>query len=101
MELIQKALKLKPKSGYIIDSLGWVYFRKGLYDEALHYLKKAAKLTSNDPTINEHLGDAYFKKKNFEKALEHYKKALSLKHPEENKVKQKIVDVERFLKGKN
>ena len=83
------------------DSLGWVYFKKGLYDDALRYLKKAAELNPEDPTINEHLGDAYSKKKDFKKALEHYKKALSLTHPEENKIKQKIIEVERLLKGKN
>ena len=98
MELIQKALKLKPDSGYIIDSLGWVYFQKGLYDEAVHYLEKAAKLTADDPTINEHLGDAYFKKKDFERSLQHYKKSLSLKHPDEEKVKQKIIEVEKLLR---
>lgn len=101
MELIQRALKLKPESGYIIDSLGWVHFRKGLYDEALRYLEKAAELTPEDPTINEHLGDVYFKKKDFKKALKSYKKALSLKHPEEKKIKQKIIEVELLLKGKN
>ena len=101
MELIQKALKLKPESGYIIDSLGWIYFKKGLYDEALRYLKKAAELTPEDPTINEHLGDVYFKKKDFKESLKYYEKALSLKHPEEKKIKQKIIEVELLLKGKN
>ena len=42
MSLIEKALKIKPDSGYIIDSLGWVYFQKGMYDEALKYLEQAA-----------------------------------------------------------
>ena len=101
LEMIQKALRLKPESGYIIDSLGWVYYKKGLYDKALDYLEKASALTPDDPAINEHLGDAYFKKQDLKKSLEHYKKALLLKHPEEKKVKQKVIDVERLLKGRN
>ncbi len=100
MELVQKALKIKPDSGYIIDSLGWVYFQKGLYDKAVRYLEKAAKLTPDDPTINQHLGDTYFEKKQYQKAMEYYKKALSLKHPDETKLKEKIDEAEKRLKGK-
>ena len=39
--LIKKALELKPKDGYYLDSLGWVYFAKKQYNKALIYLKKA------------------------------------------------------------
>ena len=95
--MIKRALKLKPDSGYIIDSLGWVYFQKGLYDEAILYLEKSAKITPDDPTINEHLGDAYFKKHEYEKAIEYFNKALSLKHPNEEELKEKIAEVEQLL----
>ena len=54
LELIEKAIKHKPNSGYIIDSLGWVYFRKGLYARALIELKKAVELSPKDPAIHEH-----------------------------------------------
>jgi tetratricopeptide (TPR) repeat protein len=81
--------------------LGWVYYQKGVYDKAIHYLEKAAKLTSNDPTINEHLGDAYRKIGNYRKAITSYRKALSLKHPDEKKVRQKLIDVEKLLKKRN
>jgi tetratricopeptide (TPR) repeat protein len=60
MSLIEKALSIKPDSGYIIDSLGWVYFQKGMYDEALKYLEQAASVP-NIP-IMEHLGDVYLRK---------------------------------------
>jgi tetratricopeptide (TPR) repeat protein len=90
MVMIQKALEVKPDSGYIIDSLGWVYFQKGLYEEALKYLEKAASLVPNDPTILEHLGDVYLKKGMYAKSLEMYEKALTFDHPEENKIKEKI-----------
>jgi tetratricopeptide (TPR) repeat protein len=101
MEMIQRALMIKPDSGYIIDSLGWVYYQKGLYDEALSHLQRAAELTAGDPTINEHLGDAYFKKKQLRESLAYYKKALSLNHPDEKRLKQKIIEVERLLEIEN
>ena len=98
-ELVKKALQFKPKSGYIIDSLGWVYFRKGLYDKALIELKKAIQLAPEDPAINEHLGDVYFKKKEFEEALQIYKKARSLKNANQETLDKKIKDVTEHLKG--
>lgn len=97
MALIKKALKIRPDSGYIIDSLGWVYYQKGAYDEAIHYLEKAAQLIADDPTINEHLGDAYLKKQDYEKALFYYEKALSLGHPQEEQLKEKITKVQELL----
>jgi tetratricopeptide (TPR) repeat protein len=69
-----------------------------LYDEALNKLEKASSLTPNDPTITEHLGDVYFKKEKYQKSLEMYQKALSLNHPREEKLKQKIEEVKKFLK---
>lgn len=60
LELIKKAVSLRPSDGYIVDSLGWVYFMLGRYEEALPYLERAAELLSYDPVINDHLGDAYW-----------------------------------------
>jgi len=98
-EFVKKALQFKPTSGYIIDSLGWVYFRKGLYDKALIELKRAIKLAPEDPAISEHLGDVYFKKKEYEEALKIYKKALSLKNANQETLNKKIKDVMEHLKG--
>lgn len=98
-ELIEKAIKYKPNSGYIIDSLGWVYFRKGLYDKALTELKKAVELAPDDPAIVEHLGDVYLKKGSYGKALEAYEKAISLKNAETERLERKIEDAKEHLKG--
>jgi tetratricopeptide (TPR) repeat protein len=61
LEMIKKAVELRPKDGYIIDSLGWAYYRLGRYDEAVKELERAIELRPEDPTINDHLGDAYWK----------------------------------------
>jgi tetratricopeptide (TPR) repeat protein len=97
LDMVQRALKLSPDSGYIIDSLGWVYYRKGLYDEALDSLEKAFSIKSDDPTIAEHLGDVYLKKNEYQRSLEMYQKALSLKHQESDKILEKIKEVRKFL----
>ncbi|MFW6148023.1 MAG: tetratricopeptide repeat protein [Thermodesulfobacteriota bacterium] len=98
-EMIEKALKYKPESGYILDSLGWVYFRKGLYDKALIKLNRAVELTPDDPVINEHLGDVYLKKEHYERALESYEKALSLDHEDKERLKEKIKEISEHLNG--
>ncbi len=59
--MIKKAVKLRPSDGYIVDSLGWVYYRLGRYDEAVTELERAIELRPSDPVINDHLGDAYWK----------------------------------------
>jgi tetratricopeptide (TPR) repeat protein len=61
LEMIQKAVAASPNDGYIIDSLGWAYYRLGRYDDAVTQLEQAVQLRSTDPEINDHLGDAYWR----------------------------------------
>ncbi|MBK8175136.1 MAG: tetratricopeptide repeat protein [Rhodospirillales bacterium] len=58
--MIRKAVELQPNDGYIVDSLGWVLFRLGRYDEAVIELEQAVELRPEDAAINDHLGDAYW-----------------------------------------
>ena len=77
-ELISKALDLAPGRGYIIDSLGWVYYQRGDFTKALEYLLRASKIPPPDPAILEHLGDVYEKLGKRELAVENYATALEL-----------------------
>jgi tetratricopeptide (TPR) repeat protein len=61
MAMIRRAVEQRPDDGYIVDSLGWAYFRTGNYDEAVKSLERAVELKPEDPTINDHLGDAYWR----------------------------------------
>ncbi len=90
LQLIKKALKLKPGSGYIIDSLGWVYFRLGDMEKAKKYLLQAAELEPNDPTIQEHLGELYERLGDKRRALRHYQRSLNLGTPERSKILRAI-----------
>lgn len=73
---IKRALELDPNSGYITDSLGWVYYKDGRYAEAVKLLERAVALTSNEPVIVDHLGDAYLKVGEKEKAFQAYRRAV-------------------------
>ena len=61
MAMIKRSVEQRPDDGYIVDSLGWAYYRIGNYDEAVKNLERAVELKPVDPTINDHLGDAYWK----------------------------------------
>ena len=61
LAMLEHARALSPQDGYIIDSVGWAYYRLGRYAQAAKALEDAVLLVPGDPTINDHLGDAYWK----------------------------------------
>jgi Tfp pilus assembly protein PilF len=101
LALIKRALTIKPEDGYITDSLGWVYYKKGKYAKAVDYLEKAAELTDFETIIADHLGDAYQKANQLDKALQTYKKAVAnAKDTDRKKVeelKEKIKTVQNKI----
>lgn len=78
-DLAQRCNTLEPGQASFLDTLGWVYFKQGKYDEAITWLTKADEAVNGaSGEILEHLGDAYFKSGNAAKALELWKKAAQL-----------------------
>lgn len=86
--MIKKALQMDPDNGAYIDSLGWFYFRKGKYKEALKELQRASNIFE-DPVIYDHLGDVHIKLKDSEKAKLSWEVSLRL-DPSQGKVKEKL-----------
>jgi tetratricopeptide (TPR) repeat protein len=90
--MIQRAMELRPEDGYIVDSLGWVYYmrarplveageleRARIYiDRALVELERADELTGGDPVVSEHMGDAYLLRGDRQRALELFLEAMEL-----------------------
>ena len=91
--LIREALKYKPDDGYITDSLGWVLYKKGLFQEAVIYLQKAVDLTSDDPIILEHLGYVYLQINDKQNALKYYQESLRKKTEDTESLENKINDL--------
>tara|TARA_R110002124_G_scaffold250589_4_gene415678 strand:- start:609 stop:2432 length:1824 start_codon:yes stop_codon:yes gene_type:complete len=60
LAMIEKAVEAQPQDGYIVDSLGWAFYKLGRIDEAVQTLERAVLLRPNDPELNDHLGDAYW-----------------------------------------
>jgi tetratricopeptide (TPR) repeat protein len=77
LAMIERAVAGEPDNGYIVDSLGWVYFRLGRYDEALIQMERAVELLPVDPILNDHLGDVYYALGRKREAAFQWRRALS------------------------
>jgi Flp pilus assembly protein TadD len=84
MRMIRRAVEQRPEDGYIVDSLGWAYYRMGNYEEAMKHLERAVELRPDDPVINDHLGDVYWQLGRKLEAIFQWSHARDLKpEPEE------------------
>ena len=94
LPMIERAVELRPRDGYIVDSLGWVHFRLGNVEKALGYMEQAVELRPQDPTINDHLGDVYWRVGRRAEARFQWERALRLEPEPEAipQIQKKIVD---------
>jgi len=75
-EYIQTALKISPDDGYIRDSLGWYYFKKGEIKKAQAELDFALAKVPDDIEILKHLAVVHAELKDFKKAKSYLEAAL-------------------------
>ena len=68
-KLIRKALRYEPDNAAIIDSMGWVLFKLGRYDEALVELERAYALM-RDHEVAAHIVETLFMMGRKDEALE-------------------------------
>jgi len=74
--LIEQAIKLAPDDPFILDSLGWVYYRLGNNEEAIRHLQ-SAYTARPDPEIAAHLGEVLWNSGKREEARKVWSAALS------------------------
>lgn len=71
-----EANRLQPGTSAYQDTLGWVLYQKGRYQEAAEWIGKAVQSAEEaSGTVLEHYGDVLFKLNQPEMALEYWKKA--------------------------
>ena len=92
MGMVEKAVAANPRSGAIVDSLGWAHYRLGNFKKAVEILEQAVELEAGDPEINNHLGDAYWMVGRKDEAGFQWRRVLTLKP--DDKIK---ADVEKKL----
>ena len=78
LEMIRKAVQLRPRDGYIVDSLGWGLFRVGDYKAAVKSMERATTLRPDDALINDHFGDALWRVGRLREARFQWQRALDM-----------------------
>ena len=77
--LIRRCVEEDPENGAYLDSLGWVYFKKGLHAQALKALLHAAELLKeDDAVVFDHIGEAFEKLGRTAEAVAYWQKAFQL-----------------------
>lgn len=92
--MIEKAVELEPKSGAIIDSLGWAHYKLGQYGKARINLEEAAERSPTSATIIDHLGDVYWKLGRRKEAGYQWERAESL-----DPTDKELVSIKAKIKG--
>lgn len=74
--MIEQAVESEPENAAYRDSLGWVLYRRGRFEEAVVELAKAVEMEP-DPVVLEHLGDAHSKTGQADKAKAAWERAAA------------------------
>ena len=75
LKYIQRAIEIEPDDAAVVDSLGWVYYRLGNFEQSIKHLRRANEL-SKDPEIAAHLGEVLWANGEKEAAMEIWEKSL-------------------------
>lgn len=73
-QFIKQAYDLEPNSFYVLDSMGWIFYRQGQYEQAIEYLEKALAV-KDDAEVAAHLGEVLWANGDKEKAKQIWDKA--------------------------
>ena len=107
IELSKKSIQLEPKSPHYLDTLGYGYYKKKDYDNALKQLLKAALYVDDNSKaeIYLHIADAYYDKNDLKSALKYYRKSISSLYKdfnfinfEEERIKNRIETINKDFK---
>ena len=77
-KLINQAIRVKPRNSIILDNMGLVYYRKGLYEDAVSKFKKSVRFNPNNASTFYRLGLTYYQVQEIEMGKTYLKKALAI-----------------------
>lgn len=78
--LASRAMKLNGEDKNLLDTYGWIFYKKGNYSLAKLYLRKAINLSADEPSAvyHDHLGDVYMAEGKRDDALQEWRRAEEL-----------------------
>ncbi len=99
--LLETALKDNPENGAFLDSYAWIWFKKGDYEKAYHYIQKALEYVNDDAVLYSHLGDILAQLQRWEEALDAYEKSISMGSEEKERLLNEIEIIRKNLSPEN
>lgn len=97
LELLNRAVELSPETDYMLDSLAWVNYRLGHYQEAWEHIRHAVSLLPpdkpQDATMWEHYGDIAHALKLKDEARKGWRRALELKPTDADSIRRKLEQI--------
>jgi tetratricopeptide (TPR) repeat protein len=89
LELAEKAISMEPGNAAYLDTVGWIHFKKGNYEEARRYIQMSVDTGDASPEVYEHLGDVYSALGDDDSARTWWQKALD-EDPERDYLKERL-----------
>ncbi len=87
-QLLNKALDKDPENGYFLDSLAWIRYKQGDFENAVAIFIEALDRVGDDPVIWEHLGRTYEELGRNGKAIEAYERSLLIEPGREDLIER-------------
>ncbi|MBI4912261.1 MAG: tetratricopeptide repeat protein [Acidobacteria bacterium] len=94
--LIAASMAQEPGNGSVVDSWGWLLFKRGRYAEAEAALRKAAELSPYSPETRKHLGEVLLKLGRAAEAADQWERAMAYSFPDRKELGRRLQD----LRGK-
>ena len=85
----KRAVEIEPNSASYLDTIGWVYYMMGEYEQARYYIERSVTINPDSWVVLDHLGDVYDKLNDKVNAIKYWGKALEL-NPNASEVKEKL-----------
>jgi Flp pilus assembly protein TadD len=77
LSLSQRALQKAPRQPMLLDTLGWIYLKKGMKDSAIQTFSSLVQQNPDSPTFHYHLAEALYENGDIQLAKIELEKALS------------------------
>ncbi len=89
LEMAERAISFEPENAAYLDTIGWIHFKLGNYEEARSYIQKAVDTGDASAEVYEHLGDVYRELGDDENAKLWWSRAFEI-DPEREHLKERI-----------
>lgn len=76
LDLAEEAISYQPENAAYLDTIGWIYFKRGEYEEAREFIQRSVDTGESGPEVYEHLGDVHEALGNIDEAIRWWNKAL-------------------------